>query len=137
MGLDTDEVTYKDLANGLARIRLAMRRSDSVENRSNKIAYNNFGLIPFVLTRQIILNSRRLSTPCFAGTGMRLNVTSIYQIFRQLREKRTTSCLSLLGNLPFKKVDGLKEVGHSKSYLLQLCSNFSPDNSSDLVTKNL
>ncbi|KAF2473398.1 uncharacterized protein BDR25DRAFT_387623 [Lindgomyces ingoldianus] len=64
----------------LARVSLATRRSTSVEDKPDKIAYNIFRLIPVVSTKKTNQNSHMLSTPCFAGTATRLDATSIYRM---------------------------------------------------------
>src|SRR5579871_3627593 len=79
-------------------------------------------------------DSRRLSTPCFAGIVTRLNAMSIYQMFRQLSGKQAISSPSLLGNRLFGQADGLLGVEHSKSFWLPLRSNSSRGNARDLVT---
>jgi len=64
----------------LARISLAMTKSGFVENKLHKTAWNTFGLTPVASTKQIMPNSRGLSTPCFAGTAAPLDATSIYRM---------------------------------------------------------
>src|SRR6266480_7138446 len=65
-----------------------MRRSDSVENGPDTMAYNTFGWTLVASTKQISPSSHSQSTPCFAGTKMRINATSIYGMFRQASGKQ-------------------------------------------------
>jgi hypothetical protein len=97
----------------LARTSLAIRRSDSVENRPNKIVCNIFGLILVVSTRVSTPNSRDLLTLCFASTVRRINTMSFCQMFRQLSGKDVPP--SLTGNRISKKADGSLGAGYSKS----------------------
>lgn len=62
----------------LARKSLDMKRSVSMENKLDWIAYNTFRLIHVVSTRQTTLNFRKLSALYFAGTTTRLDAMSIY-----------------------------------------------------------
>jgi hypothetical protein len=119
----------------LARISLAMRRSGSAENKPDKTTWNTSGLTPVVSTRQISPNSRRLSTPCFAGTATRLDAMSIYRMFLALPSTPTRSLTYGRGNRISRKADGLLGVGHSKSFWLPLRSNFSREKVSGLGDK--
>ena len=64
------------------RARLAMTRSGSVRSRLLTMAYNTSGWIPAISTSLAALSFKRLLTQCFAGIRIRLNATSIYQMFR-------------------------------------------------------
>src|SRR6266702_3648954 len=100
----------------LAKTSQAMRRSSSVEDKLDKIAYNIFGLIPVVSTKQTRLNFRKLSTLCFTGIATQPDVMSIYQMFRQLSGKQA-SIPSSLGSPLFGEADGSLGVGRSKNSL--------------------
>jgi hypothetical protein len=66
----------------LVRVRLAIVRSGSIENRLNVMDCNTFRLIPAILRNLIVLSFRRLLTQYFTGTRIRLNTISIYRIFQ-------------------------------------------------------
>src|SRR5947207_12778167 len=114
-----------------------MERSGSVENKPDKTTWNTSGLTPVVSTRQISPNSRRLSTPCFAGTATRLDAMSIYRMFLALPSIPTRSLTHGRGNQISGKADGLLGVGHSKSFLLRPRSNSSPKSPSDSGIEDL
>src|SRR6266536_4645536 len=114
----------------LARISLGIRRSGSVENEPESMAYNTFGWTPVALIKQTIPNFRRLLTLCLAGTRMRLNVTFTYQMYRRLSRKQTIVSPNLLGNRLSEKSDGLRGVGPFKSSLPQVQSNSSLEKAS-------
>src|ERR1700733_4850578 len=99
----------------LARISLAIRRSGSVENKLHKTTWSTFGLTPVVLTRQTTLNSRRLLTPCFAGTVMQLDVTSTYQMSLTLPLTLIKYSVHRRGNHISERADGSLAVGRSTS----------------------
>ena len=121
----------------LARARLAMTRSGSAENRPDAMACNTFGWTPVASTNRTALSSQRLSTPCFAGTVMRLNATSISQMFRDLPSTPTTSPTSCPGNRHFGKADGSLGAGPFKSLLLRHQLNSSPKTGEQLGNKSI
>jgi hypothetical protein len=69
------------LSRAIARASLAMRRSGSVENKPNAMACNTSGWTHVASTDQTTPSSRKLSTLCFASTVVRLDATSICQMF--------------------------------------------------------
>src|SRR5271154_822288 len=97
-----------------------MQRFSSARSKLGKTAYNIFGWIHAVSTKQTTLNSRKLSSRCFAGTGMLQSATYTYRTF-QLVE--ATIKLTGRGNQLFGKADGSHDVGHYKISLLRNQSN--------------
>jgi hypothetical protein len=83
------------------------------------------GWILVALTNRTTPSSQGLSTPCFAGIVMRLNVTYICQMFQQMTTIKTT-CPPSRGKRLFGKADGLPGAGHYKSLLLRHWLNSSP-----------
>lgn len=107
------------------RVRPAMTRSDSAENKLDETACNTSGWTRVVLTNQTVPSSPKLSTPCFAGMRMQLVATFIYRMFGQGSGKQTIGSLSIPGNQLFGQVDGLLGVGPLKSSLPHVSSSFS------------
>ena len=97
-----------------------MRRSDSVENRLDRMVCYTFGLIYAVLTRETMLNCRDLSTLCFAGTAMQLDVTFICQMSLALPSIVTISAIYSRRNRISGKADGSLRARRSKSSLPRL-----------------
>jgi hypothetical protein len=129
----------------------ALRRARSLErsNLRSSVKVLDFFLVSlsllslsqvcseFASTRQISLNSQRLSTPCFAGTATRLDAISIYRMFQALSSTPKRILTRGRGNQISGKANGLLEVGHSKSFWPLVRSNSSRKNASDSVIKDL
>jgi hypothetical protein len=109
----------------LVRKSLATRRSSSVENKRDGMAYNTYGWTPVASIRQTTLSSSMLSTPCSVGTVTQLDATSIYQMFQALPYIPKWSLFRSHGIRTFGKVDGSLEDGRSKSFLPLAQSSFS------------
>src|SRR6266480_5162488 len=107
----------------LARARLATTRSDFAENKLYAMGCNTSGSTPAASTNQTASSFNKLSTLCFAGTRMRLNAMSTYQMFPLKSGKQAISSPSLHGNQLFRPAGGLLGVGRFKSSLLQVQSN--------------
>src|SRR5437762_6416977 len=112
----------------LARARLAITRSGSAENKPDAITCNTFGSTLAASINQAAPSLRKLSTPCFAGTMRRLNVTCTYRMFQKATTMNTISCPGLYGSRLFIGVDGSLGAGHFKSLLLLHRSNSTPRN---------
>ena len=61
-----------------------MTRSGSAENKPEGMVCNTFGSTRAASTNQTAPSSKKLSTPCFAGTVTRLNATCILRMFQDL-----------------------------------------------------
>ena len=114
-----------------------MRRSGSAENKRDRMAYNTFRWTPIVSTKRIPPNYRRLSTPCFASTARRLDVTSICRMFIALPLILTMSSIHSRRTRISGKANSLLAVGQSKSFLLLVRSSSFLAKVYDLETKAL
>jgi hypothetical protein len=110
----------------LARARLVITRSGSAENTPDAITYNIFGSTLAASINQVTPSLRKLSTPCFAGTVRRLNVTCTCRMFQKATTINTITCPGLYGSRFFVGVDSLLRAGHFKSLLLLYRSNSTP-----------
>jgi len=136
-GLDTEEVTFKDMTNGTGEVKHGYEKIRFCGEQARKMVCNTFGLTPAVSTRKIMPNSHALSTPCFAGTATRFDATSIYRMSLALTSTSTMSAMRGHGNRISGRADGSLGAGRFKSYSPQLRSSSSPRNASDLVTRAL
>jgi hypothetical protein len=100
---------------GTSKERLAIRRSDSVENKLDEITCNTFGLTPVASIRTIAPNSRTPLTLCFACTVTLLDATFIYRMCPSLPLTATVSKLGDIGNRIFGKADCVPWAGRFKS----------------------
>src|SRR6266700_4944103 len=94
----------------------AMERSGSVESKPGRMACNISGLTAVASTNQAALSFKRLSIPCFDGTEMQLDATSIFPMFRQIN---IPDHLSFYVNQLSTGAGGSPEDGHCKSSLLR------------------
>jgi len=81
-GSDREEVTFKDMVKGTGKSKAAMTRSGSAENKLLAMAYSTFGWTLVASINQAVLNSLKLSTPCFAGIVMLPNAMCTCQTLR-------------------------------------------------------
>src|SRR2546423_10413322 len=110
----------------LARARVAITRSGSAESKPDAMTCNTFGSTLAASINQAAPSLRKLSTPCFAGTVRRPNVTCTCQMFQKATTMNTITCPGLYGSLLFVGVDGSLGAGHFKSLLLLHRSNSTP-----------
>src|ERR1700740_3287437 len=102
-----------------AKPSLATTRSASAENKRDVMVCNTFGSTPAASTSQAAPSSKRLSTPCFAGTVMPLNATCTLQMSRDLPWMLTSGPANCPGNQLFGRADGSPGDGPFKSLLLR------------------
>jgi hypothetical protein len=114
---DTEEPTFEDLTNGTGEEKLGYKKIRSCGEQARRDGLHTSGWTHVASTRQTTPNSRRLSTPCFAGTATRVDATSIYQMSPSLPSAPMMSSIHSRGTRIFGKANGSLGVGRSKSFL--------------------
>src|SRR5438045_6560073 len=99
------------------KVRRAIERSSSAPNRPPKISYSTSGLTHVASTSGTAVSARKRSTRCFIGIKILQNATYSCQMFQYLLRQMHTN--KAYGKHPFGQANGLLEVGHFKSSLLQ------------------
>src|SRR5271156_1681086 len=135
-GADSTEVPFEDLTNGTGKDKPGYKKIRFCGEQARQDDLQYFWVNTCCINKANYTNSRRLSTPCFAGAATRLDATSIYQIFLALPLTPTRSLTRGRGNEISGKADGPNGVGRFKSFLPLVRSNSSPKNASDLVIKD-
>ena len=122
---EREEVTFRDLIDGTGKDKAGYRKIQFCGEQARRDGLQYFWVDTCCIDKSNSTELQRLSTLCFAGTAMRLNATSICQMFRDLLSILTTSLTSRLGNRHFGKADGSLEAGPFKSLLRRLQLNSS------------
>ena len=129
-GADAEEVSFKDMIDGTGTSKSGY---DKIRFCGEQVGYdklqicNTFGSTPAASISQIAPSFRRPSTPCFAGTGMRLSATCILPTSRDRPWALIASPVNrpAAGNHLFERAGGSPGGGPFKSLLLQRWSNSS------------
>jgi len=81
-GADAEEVTFRDLMDGAGKGKAGYNKIRFCREQANVDGLQYFlGRYLLHRTSRTLLSFRRLSTSCFAGIVIRLNVTSICQMY--------------------------------------------------------
>src|SRR5436189_2298332 len=88
---DAEEVSFKDLADGIGKNKLGYDKIWCAESRAGAIICDTFGSTHVASINRTTPSFRRLSTPCFAGTVVRPNVMSISPMSQPLPSTLTTN----------------------------------------------
>ena len=116
---------------------MAIRKSGSVENKRDKMAYNTFRWTLVISIRQTPPNFRRLLTPYFASTATRLDIIFIYRMSLAFPSIPTMGLIYSRGTQIFGKANSSRGVKRSKSFLSFIRSNSSPTKANDLMIEIL
>jgi hypothetical protein len=125
-GEDDQEVTFQDLMQGVGKSKAGYEKIRFCRKQAATNGLQYVWIDTCCIDKSNSPNSRRLSTPCFAGTVTRLNAMCTCQTFRRVAPG---------GNQLFGRVDGLLEAGPFKSFLLQDRSFSSQERANHLATR--